>query len=526
LIDLNQTGQLPRLQQPLGYWNALALFLVLAVPIVLALAVDMERARRTRSVGLVTLQLMLLTIGLTYSRGGLIALVVALVIAVGLSGVRLRSLMWLGIAALAAIAPLVFGLTSHSLTTVRSSLASRESAGLILLLILLASITGLLIAARSLHDLEARRRLSPAQARGIGKVLVGVSVVLLAAGVLALALSARGLGGSVSHAWHTFTATRVTSNYDPGRLLSADSENRWVWWKEAAGAFSDRPLTGWGAGSFPVVHLLYRHNRLSVNQPHSVPLQFLSEIGLPGLLFAAVGFAFLIAQAVRGIRALPVGRGRLVPAALLAGAVAYLVHSLYDWDWNFPALTLPALIFLGVLAAHRPRGVTASRSSATARGVLLATATVCLCLLAISALLPSLAASKSSAALVSASNASADAVQDAQASAQLASSLDPLSDNGLKLEATIALRRGSVAAAVRYLVAAVNRDPSDVEAWQQIAYLESVHGNFPAALRAVRRLLVLDPRGRETNVLVASVVAAANLANAPPAGSATAQPVP
>jgi predicted TPR repeat methyltransferase len=65
-----------------------------------------------------------------------------------------------------------------------------------------------------------------------------------------------------------------------------------------------------------------------------------------------------------------------------------------------------------------------------------------------------------------------------------------------------------------------------VEAWQQIAYLESVHGNFVAAMQAVKRLLALDPRGRETNVLVRSVVAAASLASAPPAGSATAQPVP
>jgi hypothetical protein len=50
----------------------------------------------------------------------------------------------------------------------------------------------------------------------------------MVAGVLAVAVSHRGLTGTVSHAWSSFTATRTTSVTDPSRLLSADSENRWV----------------------------------------------------------------------------------------------------------------------------------------------------------------------------------------------------------------------------------------------------------------------------------------------------------
>ena len=95
----------------------------------------------------------------------------------------------------------------------------------------------------------------------------GLGVLVVVAGVLSVAISSRGIGGTVSHVWHSFTTTRSATNYDPGRRLSADSQNRWVWWKEAAGAFSDRPLGGWGAGSFPVTHLLYRRNTLSVSSP-------------------------------------------------------------------------------------------------------------------------------------------------------------------------------------------------------------------------------------------------------------------
>ena len=37
---VNQGGAIPRLQDPLGYWNALALFLVMAAPAALGLTVD------------------------------------------------------------------------------------------------------------------------------------------------------------------------------------------------------------------------------------------------------------------------------------------------------------------------------------------------------------------------------------------------------------------------------------------------------------------------------------------------------
>ena len=109
VINLDQTGAFPRLQEPLGYWNALALFLVLGVPSTLALTVDERRSRRWRTAAVVALSMMLVAIGLTYSRGGLIALVVALAVTIGLGGVRLRALMWLAAAALAAIPSLIVG---------------------------------------------------------------------------------------------------------------------------------------------------------------------------------------------------------------------------------------------------------------------------------------------------------------------------------------------------------------------------------------------------------------------------------
>jgi O-Antigen ligase/Tetratricopeptide repeat len=524
VFDLNQTGPLPRLQAPLGYWNALALFVAMAVPIALAVVVGAARGPRTRLAALCAIELMLLVIAFTYSRGGLLVLAVGLAVAIVAGGERLRSGIWLLAAALASVPPLVFGLESHALTTAGVSLGDRELAGAELALVLLASLAVLVAVGGRLLAVESRLRIAPDRAPRLRRLAVALVVALVVTGLLAVSVSSRGLGGSVSHAWHTFTSTQSTSNTNPSRLLSADSQNRWVWWKEAAGVFSDRPLGGWGAGSFGVVHLLYRRDTLTVQQPHSVPLQFLAETGLVGALLAIGGFVLVLVSAAGLPRRLERGPERLLAAALLGGAVAYAVHTLYDWDWDIPAVTLPPLLFLGALAGARRRDASTAgvpRPSATARTLSLGALTLWLSAFALSAALPSLAAGRAAAALVKASSTSPAALRSARSSAALASDLDPLSDAGLRVEATIALHRGRLERARAYLMQAVARNPTDVEAWAQLGQVYALIGDSGGAERAARRLLALDPRGPWLHVL-----AREQLLSAPPAASATATQTP
>ncbi len=109
LFDLNQTQLVPRLQEPFGYWNALGLFIVLGVPIALALTLDPARATRIRLSALLSLELMMVVIGLTNSRGALLALACGLFVAIAISRCRLRSLMWLALACVATVPPLYSG---------------------------------------------------------------------------------------------------------------------------------------------------------------------------------------------------------------------------------------------------------------------------------------------------------------------------------------------------------------------------------------------------------------------------------
>jgi hypothetical protein len=538
LFNLNQTGGFARLQEPFGYWNALALFLAMAVPVALAIAVDRAGSRRRRLLSLLTIELLLLTVGLTYSRGGLLALGFGAAVGIAVSGARLRSLMWFALAVVATLPPLVFGLVNHDLTTANISLSARETAGVELAAVLLVSLLGLGLAGGRLLVAENRARISPERARRIGHLIVLVAGVLLVCGVLAVAFSSRGLTGTVSHAWDSFTATKGTSVSSPDRLLSVASENRWVWWKEALGAFSDRPIGGWGAGSFAAIHLLYRRDTLSVTQAHSGPLQFLAETGLVGTALVLCAFAMLLATATIAARRRPEGTERLFAAALLAGGSMYALHAFYDWDWNIPGVTFPALLFLGVLAGaagrrerQRSHGHEGDEVLATdfhsgpslgVRGLALVPSTVTLCIVALSGVLPSLAAGRANDALITAARATSGALVSAQSSARLATSLDPLSDAGLLVEASVAQDRGRPKEARTDLLEALRRDPTDVNAWQQLSVAEGLLHDHPAQAGAAQRMLELDPMNAEARALLQPE----QILTAPPQESATAIPTP
>jgi hypothetical protein len=526
VFSLDQTGTLPRLQEPLGYWNALALLIAMGVPIALATAADRARGDRLRLAAAAAIVAMLLTIGFTYSRGGVVALVLALALALGLSGARLRSLMWLAMVVIATSPVLLVALNSHQLTATGVGLGTREVAGGELTAVLVACLLLLMLAGSRVIELERRVAVPPERARRVGQALAALASVLLVAAVLALAVSARGLGGTVSHAWSSFTATRATSVYDPARLLSADSENRWVWWKEAAGAFSDRPLGGWGAGSFGVVHLLYRRDTLSVQQPHSVPLQFLAETGIVGAVLGLGALALLLFAGLRAVRR-PAAAGapaRSFAVGLLAAAVAYAVHELYDWDWDIPALTIPALVCLGTLggslADHRTRAGSDGGAGLRTRVFGLALTALGVSAFAVSVALPRLASSDAEQALISASSARPSALQPALARALLSSRLDPLSDAGLRAASTISVHQGDLTRARAYLLEAVDRTPTDGQAWQELAFEDFALRDDADALAASRRAVALDPHG----VLATTFAERAMLNLTPPAGSATATP--
>jgi tetratricopeptide (TPR) repeat protein len=252
-----------------------------------------------------------------------------------------------------------------------------------------------------------------------------------------------------------------------------------------------------------------------------VPLQFLAETGVIGALLGVGGFVLVLVAGIKSVRRRLPGRERLLAGGLAAAAIAYGIHCLYDWDWNIPALSLPAFLFLGILAARRvpsmaPRAI--SQANFT-RALWLGAATVWLCTFALSAELPELAASKASAALVDGSRHSPASLRAAQADAVAATRLDPLSDAGPLAQATLALHQHDIPAASAYLRDAVARDPTDPEGWLLVVLVDGALGEKSQARLAAQRAVDLDPMGR-----YAQGVVARQLTSAPPTSSATRYP--
>jgi tetratricopeptide (TPR) repeat protein len=499
VFDLNHTADFSRLRAPLGYWNALALVCVLAVPLALRAAADPERRRVGGLALLLALVPLLATVALSYSRGGIAVLVLSLAVLVALGPGRVRLLAFGAVAAAGALPALVVAFVRDDLTDDGLSIAARTDDGFLFLAALVLGLAATVAAGLWLRRNDERLVLGE---RGRRRALRAAGAVAAAALVLtagALALSERGLTGTISHEVESFTSLQEDRQDDPSRLLQTSSGNRWVWWNEAGGAFWDRPLLGHGGGTFPLVHLAYRDNEIQVRQAHSVPLQFLAELGLPGALLALGGLGLLALAAGRRIRAAR-GRERGYAAALGAACAGWGLHMWVDWDWEIPAATLPLLVFLGVLAATPPQARATAppeppgEGDATGgRAALLALGTALACAFAVSALLPALARERTSDALVLAGQGTPGALVEAAASAEEARRLNPLAVEPVFAAATVAERRGRYEEASELLAEAVRRQPANPQSWLRIAAFQLKRDDSPRAVAAAAAVLRLDP---------------------------------
>jgi hypothetical protein len=310
--------------------------------------------------------------------------------------------------------------------------------------------------------------------------------------LVGLAATDRGIDGAIADTASSFTATggEAGAAGTPERFASTTSSNRWAWWREAVGAWSDRPVGGWGAGSFAVTHLLYRTTTVPVAQPHDVPLQWLAETGVVGLLLAVLGLGLLVAAAVVRVRGMAAGRERDLAAALLGVVCAWLAHSLLEWHWDLPGVTVPALVALGVLAARPGGGAVAARVGPARLG-LLAGAALAAAALVVSAAIPAWSAARAASAQAEA--ASGGRLEDAAARAELAARIDPLSVRPLLAAAAIAKGRDRPLEARDALLRAVRRQPWNATAWARLSAAALELADREGAARAARRWLELDP---------------------------------
>ncbi len=482
-----------RLQAPVGYWNALALVAVVAIPGLLWWASRRGGDDRDLMGAAAAITVAVTTLVLTYSRGGLLSLVLVCLIVVGIMPGRMRQASALAGGLIGAILPAWYGLTTDALTDDALIAADRSDAGLGLLWRLLVGLAIAAAVAWAIQRVLGGGRLTRRRAgvAALAVVLLGVTV----AGAYALA-KPRDVGAWISARTAEVTGTSGGLANTPGRLGSLDTNQRLQWWGEAARSAGDNLLVGEGAGSFPLVHLRERttgEDRLNVRQPHNLVLEIASGLGLVGL--ALLG-CLVAGVAWAGARAWQ-RRGPPTIALPLAVFAAFLLQSQLDWTWTVPALTTVAMAAAGVVIAAAAPGPAPPGRAVPRRVVAGAWALAPIIML--SALIPWWSQEK-----VAQGNQAISAGQPAVAEerAQEASDLNPLAIQPWLLRARAAALLDDPAGMRAAAQRATQVQPGNPAGW---ALLAVAYGDTPEGLAAWRQVLVLSPNDARARLALEAI---------------------
>ncbi len=161
-----------------------------------------------------------------------------------------------------------------------------------------------------------------------------------------LGLLALGAPHGLAHDWDRFIGGAATNGANGDlrqRLTDPSNDGRTPLWHVALRGFSASPLHGAGAGMYQTLWDRERSRFAYVINAHSLYLQAMAELGLPGLLLLLV----LVGAVILGLALRARGRRRTLYGALLAAAIVWALHAGVDWDWEMPVVTVG---FFAVLA--------------------------------------------------------------------------------------------------------------------------------------------------------------------------------
>ncbi len=339
-----------RLSYPIGYWNgAGALLAVTAV--LLSYAGIRGPTRPLRSAAVAVFPLAVLGLWLTSSRGAGIALAIGLCILIAASPDRPRQLVAVIVGALGAAALIVVAKQLGDLTSGGGDPAMRADGDLMsAVAVPVAAATG------ALAWWSDGRRPRLHVSRRLAVILGSVVLAGLVAGVVAAD------PGKRLNEFEKPPIARAGIAVNAGDL---SSNGRWQFWGEAIDAFESTPSVESALEASRTGGPATPRSRSSSRNPHSLPLQQASELGVPGLLLFCGFLAALAIAAVRRLRAGLTGDVGVLLAVVAAGAIGAAV----DWTWEIPAVFGPVVVCAALLLAS-------ARSRAWRDGYLLGIGTV------------------------------------------------------------------------------------------------------------------------------------------------------
>jgi len=346
-------GTGPRLRYPLGYWNANGAMCGIAVALLLWTSRRATWAA-LRWFSVAAMPAVLLALYFTYSRGGLLALVIAAGALLALSRDRLWMLATLAIGALGTLPAVLAVQARRSLADNIDNQAAVDQ-GVTVLLILLAGIALALLLFAALRRVEGRNGQLTGRAVEMSRNPVILKRIALAGAVLAIG-AAIAVGG---RAWHQFSTSDV---YFPDRPEQHFSDfggaGRHDFWRVSLDAFGEKPILGHGAGTYEFSWEENRSIDLPVHDAHSLYLEAFAELGLVGGLLVLGLVGVLLWCGFSAWRAAPHPE-RERNAALFAAMLAFAVGAAFDWFWELAGLGVVFFLAAGVLVSVRCAQLTA-----------------------------------------------------------------------------------------------------------------------------------------------------------------------
>ena len=492
-----------RLNSPLGYINGEGCMFAMGCWLSLALAE--RREPWLAGLGTAVTVAMACLMLLSQSRGAAIATFVAVLVAlIAVPGFRRRVLalafVVAGVAAAAGSVLRVYSVGQAG--PLGPSVAHHASASILVASAAAGLVWALLVALANWAD--ARGRASRLLLRRCATV---AAVGLLAAPLVAAVVRHSAIEHKLQTQWHAFvhvsdpgsgSGTRVQT-----RLLSG-AGNRYDYWRVAWRVFAADPLAGVGAGNYTAHYFRARRTQEAIQNPHSIELQTLSELGLVGAILLATLFVGVAIGAARLRAAARSSAGaRTTMLAAIGVAIVWLVDTSGDWMHLLPGVSAVGLFAFAVLCRAGGQDAAATRADRGRRRLPMlvgaAGATFVLAVGGASLLRVGLALHYLSDARGALAADPAAAIADAQRALRL----DQANLDAYYVKAAGQARFDRATAAQFTLLEATHQDPSDFVTWTLLGDLEVRAGDLGAARASYRRALSLDPREAALKTLVA-----------------------
>lgn len=468
-----------RLSFPLGYWNANGVAsAAAAVLFVWFSSRSGDRWWRVGCQGLAVLSV--ISMYLTYSRGGVLVASLALVLLFFLSASRLRIL---GTAVITVAASALILLVISGYPAIAGSGSGEPSPGDCLIVIAVALAT-IALAGAVLEGALALAGRNPGPAGRAVRISQDRRFLISIAGAFAMALLLVLIVFG-SSAWDQFSDSDVPAQQEgKSRFTELSGSYRYDFNQVAIDVFEDHPLLGSGAGTYYFEWNQRRSIPVSTKDAHSFYLQSLSDLGLIGglltlgLALSVIGLGFLVWRRDRGGDS----------AVILALSTALLVSFGFDWFWSLGATAALLLGFAAWIASAEAVDPAREKSRA-GNGLRLAgvlTAWVAIMVLAV----PAIADRYQQAATSSVESGHLERAID---QARMAIRLDPWSAEPHMQLGTIAESRGQINKALAEYDRAIELEP---RSWQALALKFRVYdsnGRTAEARKVYRRLNEINP---------------------------------